>query len=468
MIILPAIFILTTVAAGFAWLRELRHRQKLELDRTRIETELAAAARTQATVLAAAEHSKQEALAAAREQLESMRAQYEARLAAQATDETSLRTLLQSLLPEATQPALAGAAQQLNENAQGALKLLEQRMLGEVGKSNTSLQTSLAQMQQQLQQYQQRIQELEIERGKSGERLEQQIAGLTSIGANMSQEARRLKEALQSGSGVRGRWGEAVLKNIFDSCGLTQDRDYLLQSTISDDDGRLRPDAIVNLPSGSRLIIDAKASLVFFDQGLQETEEAARQARYRELARTLRERAKQLAGKEYARNLENSVPCVVMFVPSEAAFRAALDADPGLFLYGNDLRPMILLASPTTLFPLISVIAQGWKQYQIESRSAELNRELQEFIKRLKTFLGHIGKIGRGLESAVNAYDAAERSYQRMLTPQMDRLQSLNRDFEQVPELEPIQAPRLLVTTNADSADAGPPADAAAKSATVR
>lgn len=464
--ILPVILCLTTLAAGAAWLRESRRRQKLEIEHTRLATELAAAAKAQAAALEAAEQSKQEALAAARAQLENTRAQYEARLAGQAADETRLRTLLQALLPEATQPALAGAAQQLNQNAQGALQLLEQRMLGEVGKSNTALQTSLGQMQQQLQQYQQRIQELELERGKTSERLEQQIAGLTSIGANMSQEARRLKEALQSGSGVRGRWGEAVLKNIFDSCGLTQDRDYSLQSTLGDEEGRLRPDAIVNLPSGSRLIIDAKASLVFFDQGLQETEEIARQARYRELARTLRERARQLAGKEYARNLENSVPCVVMFVPSEAAFRAALDADPGLFLYGNDLRPMILLASPTTLFPLISVIAQGWKQFQIESRSEELNRELQEFIKRLKTFLGHIDKIGRGLETAVNAYDAAERSSQRMLTPQMDRLQNLNRDFEQVPEMKTIQAPRLLVQAEAESAEAGPAA--AAKSATSR
>ncbi len=419
-------------AAG-AWIAAAGRLKKLELDNARLERDLEAerTARRQAEQIAARDSQAQ--AAAAESRLADLRQLHAQQLQEWRDSEARLRTQLEALLPQVAQNVLGSASVQLAEVARGELRLIGERTSGEVGKSHAEMRQSLAQMLQRLEQYQERIQKLETERTESATRLEQQILGLQSTGADMSQEARRLREALVSGSGVRGRWGEAELKLILESSGLTEGRGFVMQSTLAGEE-RLRPDAIVRLPSGRNLVIDSKASLGPFFEALEESDEARRRKHLQELANKFKERAKELAGKEYSRNLENSVPCVVMFVPSEAAFRAAVDVDKTLFAYGTELQPPVIITTPSTLMPLVLTIAYGWQQQQIAQQAELLHRELEIFIDRLRVYVEHVDKIGAGLAVAVNAYEKANRSYLQRLLPQAERMRELGADFSPVPE----------------------------------
>lgn len=438
------------------WIQFNRRLHELALDKARLERDCEAerAARRQAAE--AAEREKQALSASAEARIAELRQLQEQQLQELRNSEVRLRTQLEALLPGVAQQVLGSTSQQLSELARRDLKAIGDSTAHAVGQSNTALRTAVEQMQQQMTQYQQRIQQLETERVQSSARLELQIAGLQDTGANMHQEARRLREALQSGSGVRGNWGQLELQRIFESCGLTEGISFELQSTLTgEDEKKWRPDAIVRLPSGRNLVIDSKANLKYFLEGLDQVEEVRRREKFQQLADSIKDRIKDLAAKEYSRNLENSVPCVVMFVPSEAAYRAAVETDPALFAYGTDRQPPIILATPTTLMPLILTIGYGWQQLKTAREAERLHRELQEFINRLRVYIGHVDNIGKGLGVAVLAYDEARGSYNRRLLPQTQRMEEMGADFSSISE------PRALPA----AAAALPPAPQAARAA---
>ncbi|GEM_PF-1456501 len=401
---------------------------------------------------------KAEAEITAERRRDDLAASYEARLEEMRATEQRLAIQLEALLPKVADSVLAQRAQQLTATAKGELQLLEGKTVAEVKTSNQQLQETVNAMAQQLGQYQARLAQIEVERAQAAERVEQQLLTVAGAGQAMLLEARTIKQALQSSHSVRGQWGESVLRNILESCGLTLGHDYELQTALSESEGRLRPDVTIFLPSGRKLIIDAKASLSQFLEGIgtggpedPTRLEAWQKGKFKEFAGVLRRRADELASKDYSGNLEHSVPCVVMFVPSEAAFRAALDADPGLFQYGQERRPRVVLASPSTLFPLIQVIAQGWDQQKMENQAVELAKEVTELAKRMEKFFGYVQKIGRALESANTAFNQASGSYQQRLAPQMRRLCEMGADFTTVQEPTEIQSRPVLALDEADA-----------------
>lgn len=327
-------------------------------------------------------------------------------------------------------------AAELKTIAGAELRLLGAETVRQVQNTEVGLQAKLQDMQARLESYQARITAFEKERAANQAMLEQQLQQVVGAGAAMTQEARTLREALATSNSVRGDWGESVLKNIFAACGLHEQIDYDLQFTL---ENGLRPDAVVYLPSGRKLAVDAKASLNDFLAGLEATEEPRRLACYNAFAQVLRRRAKELAGKDYCGHLENSMPCVIMFVPSEGAFRAALDADPELFRYGQQLAPAILLASPSTLFPLISIVAQGWQQFKAAQQMQVLLREITTLGQRLQVFLEHFQAVGKALDSAGKAYNSAGNSYRSRLAPQLNKLQDLNVNWDAPADLRPVE-----------------------------
>ena len=363
---------------------------------------------------------------------------------------------IETALPQVAEAVLAPKAQQLERAAGQELRLLGADTVNQVKTTQAgmqaTMQTKLEAMQQQLASYQTRLHELDKERAGEQARLQQQIEAITSTGALMAQEARTLREALATSGGVRGNWGEEVLANLLTLCGLNQNLDFDLQVDVAGE-ARLRPDAVIHLPSGRNLAIDAKASITAFLDGLELTDAAARHAAFARFAQVLRARAKELAGKEYSRYLTDSLPCVVMFVPSEAAFRAALDADPELFLYGQKQQPAVVLASPSTLFPLISIIAQGWRQHEAGQQMQRLMKEVQEFGVRLQTFLKHIQGVGQGIDAAGKAYNAALASYRTRLEPKRNQLVELGAGWAAAEALKPVEnRPLLAVAGTADAA----------------
>lgn len=352
-----------------------------------------------------------------------------------------LEEKLQSILPQVAEQVLASKQQQLEKTAQQELRLLSTETVQQVQTTQAGLQAQMETMRLQLDSYQARITAFEKERAGAQAQLHMQLETVVSAGVAMGQEARTLREALSTSGGVRGAWGEATIKNILNACGLNEQIDYDLQVGLAD---RMRPDAVVYLPSGRKLAIDSKASLASFQAGLEASDAAGRERCFAEFAKVLRGRAKELASKEYSRNLQRSLPCVVMFVPSEGAFRAALDADPELFLYGQGLQPTVLLASPSTLFPMILVIAHGWQQHKAGEQMQEMLAEVAEYGKRLQTFLGHVQNVGKAVDQAGKAYNAAVASFRTRLVPQESKLQQLNAGWSELEELKPADNRPLL------------------------
>jgi len=389
--------------------------------------------------LEAAERSRDEVAQSGHQRIADLREAYEARLQDAALSAEHMRLQLEALLPQVADRVLSARSEQWHQSARQELQQSGQATVSRVRESQLHMENLLQGMQQQLMQYQERLNALENERAQAEVRIEQQLQDVARAGGLLAQEARTLREAIQTSGGVRGRWGEAVLKNLLDLAGLNEHVDYDLQVTLNERESLLRPDAILHLPSGRDLIVDAKASLTSFLGGLSEPDEQRRQELFRQFAAVLRRRADELAGKDYSGNLDNSIPCVIMFVPSEAAFRAALDADPELFLHGQSKRPSVLLASPSTLLPLVSVITQGWQQHIMNRQAAELAAEVNEFARRLAVFLGHVQKIARGLDSASDAYDKAIASFRSRLTPKIERLKEMGAAFDTLPELRPVE-----------------------------
>lgn len=304
-------------------------------------------------------------------------------------------------------------------------------------------------MQAQLEGYKNKIDGFEKDRAAGDAALNLQLAGVARTGAAMEQEARALRQALATSTGIRGRWGEQVLANVLERCGLNPGVDYDLQETLSGESARLRPDAVVHLASGLNLALDAKASLSDFLDGLEMQDDAGRLAAFARFARVLRGRAKDLAAKDYCAGLAHSAPFVVMFVPSEAALRAALDADADLLPYCQGLSPAIVLASPSTLFAVLALIAQGWRQQRAGAQMGEILQEVSEFGKRLQVFLEHLQGVGKALEAAGLAYNKALSSYRSRLSPKAEKIQELHAGWPPEPALKPVEARPLL----ADAAD---------------
>ncbi|MGH9477354.1 MAG: DNA recombination protein RmuC [Terriglobales bacterium] len=303
----------------------------------------------------------------------------------------------------------------------------------------------MEEMRRQLEAYQTRITEFEKERAGAQAKIEQQLLQVAGAGAAMAQEARSLREALTTSSGVRGAWGESVLQNIFNTCGLNEQIDYDLQVVLP---GGLRPDAVLYLATGRKLVVDVKASLSDFLAGLEAADDAQRRACFSTFAKVLRERARELARKDYVASLERSLPFVAMFVPSESAFRAALDADPELFLYGQTLQPPVLLASPSTLFPLVATVAQGWQQFKAGQQMQKLLDEVAELGSRLLLFHKHLQGVGKAIDDAAKAFNSTAASYRSRLSPQLLRLQELNANWNPPLDLKNVETrPQLADST---------------------
>lgn len=368
------------------------------------------------------------------------RAEQEARLREAALGGERLRQDLEALLPRVAESVLGSKTQQLEKAAASELKLLSADTVAQVGKTQAGMTEALQQMQQRLGEYQARITEFEKDRAQAQGRFEQQIASVAIHGAAMVNEARGLRQALATSGGVRGKWGEAVLKNLLESCGLNEQVDFHLQER--EQGGQ--PDAVIHLPGGRELIVDAKANLSEFLAGLEAVDASERQACYARFAAVLRQEAKALSRRDYTGKNAESLPYVVMFVASEGGFRAALDADPQLFYFGQELRPQVVLASPSTLFPLIAVIAHGWQQHRASQGVQNLVKEIGELGDRLRVFVDHFGKIGKGINDSGAAYEAALRSFNSRLAPQLAKLDQMGAAWEDVKPLAAIEPRPLL------------------------
>ncbi len=260
---------------------------------------------------------------------------------------------------------------------------------------------------------------------------------------NLGKETSKLAGALRNPA-ARGNWGEGILVRLLENSGLIKNVHYTLQTTLQGEEGRLRPDAIINLPESLHIVIDAKAPINDFIRDLDEDmDEGGYKNLQTGLAQAVKGHIQQLSKRAYWEQL-NSPDFVVLFLPSEHLFSAAIQADPSLLDLAADKK--IVLASPILTMSLLRVVGMSWRQIELAQNAQEISAQGSELYKRLLTFTSHIEKVGKNLQNAMSGYDAAIGSLEKSVLPaarKMNELQGHSGDA--LPSFDAVERqPRLL------------------------
>jgi DNA recombination protein RmuC len=338
---------------------------------------------------------------------------------------------------ENTGAAVLGKAQE------AFLKRAEERLGHSEKASEEKLKALLSPVGERLASYEKQVAELEARRTDAFGQLNGVIEELRKGQEAVKREAQRLGNSLTNAPKARGRWGERALQNVLEQCGLAQHTDFHLEQSMDTADGRLRPDAIVNVPGQKKLVIDAKVSLNAYQAAFEADDEGERKRHLDLHAKSMRNHVQTLGSKSYQSQFEDAPDYVVMFVPGEHFVAAALEHDPELWDFA--FRNKVLLATPTNLVAIARTVAQVWRQDKMASEAAEIGRMGAELYDRLATAAEHLKRVGGGLESAVNNYNKFVGSFERNVLSSGRRLADKGveigkRVIEDVPMVE--SAPR--------------------------
>jgi len=343
------------------------------------------------------------------------------------------------------QRVVAGSTQELLDKAHQSLRDTFESLAAQALKDNRSSFLDLAKtsfegfrqpIADTLKKVDLRLTEAERDRIEAYSRLSEQVTALGSTATTLSRALRT--------PAVRGRWGEMQLRRVVEIAGMLQRCDFDEQAGLQTDNGRLRPDLIVHLPGGKRIVVDAKAPLEAFLDAQDCVDEEARIGRLQAHARQVRDHMDRLAARAYWDHVGASPEMVVMFLPGETLFSAALQHDLGLIEYG--LQQKVLLASPITLIALLTTIAHTWRQEALTENYREVAALGKEFYERLGTFVEYFDDVRRKLDGAVQAYNRAAGSFESRVLVSARRLKELDvTTADDLQQIEPIDTvPRVL------------------------
>ncbi|MDE0532008.1 MAG: DNA recombination protein RmuC [Albidovulum sp.] len=322
---------------------------------------------------------------------------------------------------------LAGEA--LGKNSENFMQLVTERfekhkeMANEdLAKRQKEIETLVKPLSENLSKFEIKVGEIEKARVGAYEAVSEQIKILAEGQTGLKSETTRLVQALRQPK-TRGRWGEYQLRNVLEMAGMSEHVDFVEQPTIAGNDHQLRPDVIVRVPGGKSVIVDAKTPLEAYLTAIETTNEDARERLFSKHARQVQDHVRALASKEYWRSLPETPDFVVMFVPGETFYSAAMESSPDLF--ENAVRQRVLICTPTTLIALIKAIAYGWQQEKLAENAQAIESLGRDLFERIRTFGEHMDRLGRSLKQAIGHYNKGVGSLEGRVLPAARRFETL-------------------------------------------
>lgn len=336
------------------------------------------------------------------------------------------------------------SADALKHNNQSFLQLagehlakVQEAAKGDLDLRQKSIEGLVKPIKESLTQVDARIQEMEKVRQNAYVELTQQVKFLASDQVDLKKETRKLVEALRRPT-VRGQWGEMQLRRVVELAGMTNYCDFTEQTSVTTEDGRLRPDMVIRLPGGKNVVVDAKAPLEGYLNAHESQDEEGRRQHMLIHARQIRDHLFKLGQKAYWEHLKPTPEFVVLFLPGEVFFSAALEHDPSLIEEG--VKQRVIVASPTTLIALLRAVAYGWRQECVAESAQQVSELGRELYKRIVTLSEHFAKVGKSLSGAVDAYNKSVSSLESRVLVQARRFKELAAGTEkELPVLEPLE-----------------------------
>ena len=317
----------------------------------------------------------------------------------------------------------------LDSNSERFLDLVSERFKQhkstaeeDLTKRQTAIQELVKPLDEKLGKFDQRINEIEKARNEAYGAIKTQVLALTESQNTLGQETRRLVQALRAPK-TRGRWGEMQLRQVFEMAGMVEHVDFVTESSVDTEDGLRRPDAIVNIPGGKSIVVDAKTPLAAYLDALESSTPEQQQEHMVRHASQVRQHVRHLSSKSYQEAIPTTPDFVVMFIPGETFVAAAAENDPTLIEYAFEKK--VLIASPTTLMALIKAIAYGWQQERMARNAVEVQKLAKELYDRLGTFADHLDRIGKSLGQSVDNYNRAVGSLEGRILPSARKFETM-------------------------------------------
>jgi DNA recombination protein RmuC len=361
----------------------------------------------------------------------------------------ALRDAFQALAAQALRDSNAQFLDQAKRVLEGTLGEATRQSRGDLDQRREAVDKLVRPVQDALGALQGEIRRIEGRR-------EEAFTGLQNEIARLQRETGNLTTALRRPQG-RGLWGEITLRRVVEAAGMSAHCDFSEQPTLEDKDGRrYRPDLIVHLPGNRNIVVDSKTPLDAYLDAVNAESETARAEALTRHAAQVRKQMEELSGKEYWSRLENSPEFVVLFLPGESFFSAALEQDRGLIEMGIERR--VILATPTTLIAVLKAVSYGWRQEQVADNARRIGELGATLYERLANLTGHLREVGESLERATASYNKAVGSYNSRVLVTAGKLHELGTiPAPEIPPLEEVESKPRTTEVGQQTLDLGWP-----------